>query len=136
MYQTAVQTAFILLLILSAFRCAAQDFRVNTALGLVLFTESNHADTICFQFGVMAGEIGVRHLGRCAETLPGRVAAAARMADDAGVKYTTFLIESGNDDSPAIQTYFRKCQRIRKQFLSIMPERALLELRQITQNIK
>ncbi len=131
-----IRAAFVAVLALSAYKCTAQDFRVQTAVGLVTFCESSDPDEICFAFGMLAGEIRAEHLGKCANTLPGRIAAAAQMADDAGVSYPDFLKESQILDNPIIREYYAKCRAIRRQFLSIMPERAFLEIRHITQYFK
>jgi hypothetical protein len=93
-------------------------------------------DEICLSFGVVSGEIKAEYLGKCSNTLPGRIAAAARMADDAAGSYGQFLKEGEMNDSPAIQEYYAKCRAIRRQILSIMPERAFLEIRHITERFK
>ena len=128
-----LRAAFIAVLAMSAYKCSGQDFRVQTAVGLVTFCESADPDEICFAFGVLAGELKAEYLGKCADTLPGRIAAAAHMADDAGVSYPIFLKESQIQDNHIIREYYAKCRAIRRQFLSIMPERAFLEIRHITQ---
>jgi len=128
-----IRAAIIAVLALAAYKCTAQDFRVNTAVGLILFTESNQPDEICFSFGVMSGEIRAEHLDKTADTLPGKVAAAVRMADDAEVKYPVFLRENQIVDSPSVYEYYKKCRAIRHQIFSIMPERAFVELRHQTQ---
>ena len=132
-FEKFIRIAAVAVLALTAYKCTAQnDFRINTAVGLVVFCESADPDEICLSFGVVSGEIRAEYLGKCSNTLPGRMAAAVRMADEAGVSYKDFLIENGLKDSSAIQTYFAKCRKLRAQFLSLMPERALLEIRQIT----
>lgn len=132
--EKSIRITAILVILLAALKCTAQDFRVNTALGLVTFCQSDQPDEICFSFGVMAGELKVEHLDKCAESLPGRIAAAARMADDAGVKYPDFCRENRITDSPAVQEYYAKCQALRRQFLAVMPERVFLDIRHLTQN--
>ena len=137
-FERIIRAAFVAVLALSAYKCTAQDFkaqdfRVQTAVGLVTFCESSDPDEICLSFGVLAGELKAEHLGKCANTLPGRIAAAAQMADDAGVPYPDFLKESQIRDNQIIREYYAKCRAIRRQFLSIMPERAFLEIRHITQ---
>ena len=127
--EKAIRIAALLTLLLIAAKCAAQTLRIETAVGLVVFSQSDTPDEICFSFGVMAGELKVEHLGRAAETLPGKVAAAARMADDAGVRYPDFLRENGLTDSPAVYEYYRKCRVLRRQFFTVMGERAFLEVR-------
>lgn len=133
-----IRLAFLAVLAISAYKCTGQDqdFRVNTAVGLILFTESNNADEICFSFGVQSGEVAANHLSKTADTLPGRIAAAAKMADDAFQKYPDFLRENRLNDSPSIQTYYAKCRAIRRQFLSVMPECAIAELHFLTQKIR
>ena len=86
-----------------------------------------------YNFGVQYGELTVEHLGKSANTLPGRIASAAHMADDAGVKYSDFLKENRVEDSSAIREYYAKCRALRRQFLEIMPERVFLEIRHISQ---
>lgn len=136
-YENAIKlTAILVILLTTAIKCTAQDFRVQTALGLVTFCQSDQPDEICFSFGVMAGELKVEHLDKCAESLPGRIAAAARMADDAGVKYPDFCRENRITDSPAVQEYYAKCQALRRQFLAVMPERVFLDIRRLTQNFR
>lgn len=127
--EKAIRIAALLTLLLIAAKCAAQTLRIETAAGQVVFSESGHPDEICFSFGVMAGELKTEHLDKTAKTLPGKVAAAARMADDAGVKYPDFLRENGVSDSPAIYEYYRKCRALRRQFFAVMGERAFLEVR-------
>lgn len=122
-----IAAAFVLLT--CAWKCTAQDFRVNTAIGLVTFCQSGDPDEICVSFGVHAGELKVQHLGRTAETLAGRVAAAARMADDAGVSYARFLIENQVPDREWTREYFDKCHELRRQFMAVMGERVFLEVR-------
>lgn len=129
-----IRIAAVAVLALTAYKCTSQtDFRINTAVGLVVFCESSDPDEICLSFGVVSGEIKAEYLGKCSNTLPGRIAAAARMADDAAGSYGQFLKEGEMNDSPAIQEYYAKCRAIRRQILSIMPERALVELRLVTQ---
>ena len=129
-----IRIAAVAVLALTAYKCTSQtDFRINTAVGLVVFCESSDPDEICLSFGVVSGEIKAEYLGKCSNTLPGRIAAAARMADDAAGSYGQFLKEGAMNDSPAIQEYYAKCLAIRRQILSIMPERALVELRLVTQ---
>ena len=131
--EKSLQIAALLVFLLSALKCAAQDFRIQTDIGIIAFSQSEHPDEICFSFGVMAGELTVKHLDKTAESLAGKIAAAARMADDAADKYSDFCRTNGVNDSPAIQHYYRKCQALRRQFLAVMPERALIELRHQTQ---
>lgn len=128
-----IRLAFVAVLALAAYKCTAQDFRVNTDVGMVVFTESQNPDEICLSFGVMSGEIRAEHLDKTADTLPGKVAAAVRMADDAAVKYPVFLRENQIVDSPAVYEYYKKCRAIRNQIFSLMPERAFVELRHQTQ---
>ena len=129
-----IRIAAVAVLALTAYKCTSQtDFRINTAVGLVVFCESSDPDEICLSFGVMSGEIKAEYLSKCSNTLPGRIAAAARMADDAAGSYSQFLKEGQMSDSPQIQEYYAKCRAIRRQILSIMPERALVELRLVTQ---
>lgn len=129
-----IRIAAVAVLALTAYKCHTQnDFRINTAVGLVVFCESADPDEICLSFGVVSGEIRAEYLGKCSNTLPGRIAAAARMADDAAGSYGQFLKEGQMNDSPQIQEYYAKCRAIRRQILSIMPERALVELRLVTQ---
>lgn len=124
-----IRIAALGVLLLAAWKCQAQDFRLETTLGLVTFCQSPAApDEICISFGVHAGELKVEHLGRTAETLPGRIAAAARMADDAGVSYAVFLRENEVQDSPAIREYFDKCHDLRRQFFGVVGERVFLEV--------
>lgn len=131
--EKTLRISAVMVLLLTAFKCRTQnDFRINTAVGLVVFCESEDPDEICLSFGVKSGEVKVKHLGKSGDNLKKRMAAAVRMADEAGVSYKDFLIENGLKDSSAIQTYFAKCRKLRAQFLSLMPERALLEIRQIT----
>lgn len=132
-FEKFIRAAFVAVMAMSAYKCTGQDFRVQTAVGLVTFCESSDPDEICLSFGVLAGELKAEHLGKCANTLPGRIAAAAQMADDAGVPYPDFLKESQIRDNQIIREYYAKCRAIRRQFLSIMPERAFLEIRHITQ---
>ena len=132
-----IRIAAVAVLALTAYKCHTQnDFRINTAVGLVVFCESADPDEICLSFGVMSGEIKAEYLGKCSNTLPGRIAAAARMADDAAGSYGQFLKEGQMNDSPQIQEYYAKCRAIRRQILSIMPERAFLEIRHITERFK
>jgi hypothetical protein len=133
-YQLAIRAAALFVLLTAAWKCTAQQFRIETAAGLVTFAQSDAPDEICFSFGVEAGELRTEHLDKTARTLAGRVAAAARMANDAGVKYPEFCRENAVNDSPAIQEYYRKCRDLRRQFLAVMPERAFLEIQHITQN--
>ena len=133
-YEKTLRIVAILVILLAAMKCTAQDFRVQTALGLVTFCESADPNEICFSFGVMSGELKAEHLSKYAESLPGRIAAAARMADDAGVKYPDFCRENRITDSPAVQEYYAKCQALRRQFLAVMPERVFLDIRHLTQN--
>lgn len=135
-FETIIRAAFVAVILLTAYKCTAQDFRINTAVGLIAFTESANPDEICFSFGVLTGEIRAEHLSKAAETLPGKVAAAVRMADDAGVKYPVFLRENQISDSPAVYEYYKKCRAIRNQIFSLMPERAFVELRHQTQYFK
>lgn len=132
-FETTIRITALLTLLLIAAKCTAQDFRINTAVGLVVFQESNTPDEVCVSFGVLSGELKVEHLGKASQTLPGKVAAAARMADDAGVRYPDFLRENEAKDSPALQEYFYKCLILRRQFFRVMPERAFLELRHQTE---
>ncbi len=132
-----IRIAAVAVLALTAYKCTSQtDFRINTAVGLVVFCESADPDEICINFGVTSGEVKVKHLGKSGDNLKKRMAAAVRMADEAGVSYKDFLIENGLKDSSAIQTYFAKCRKLRAQFLSLMPERAFLEIRHITERFK
>jgi hypothetical protein len=131
-----IRAAALFVLMVAAWKCTAQDFRINTAAGLVTFAQSDAPDEICFSFGVEAGELKAEHLGKTAKTLPARVAAAARMANDAGVRYPDFCRENAVNDSPAIQEYYRKCRELRRQFLAVMPERVFIELQHITQRIE
>lgn len=131
--EKAIRIAALLTLILIAAKCAGQTLRIETAVGLVVFSQSDTPDEICFSYGVLSGELKVEHLGKTAETLAGKVAAAARMADDAGVKYPDFLRENGVTDSPAVYEYYRKCRALRRQFFGVMGERAFLEVRQVTE---
>lgn len=127
-----IRICAVAVLALSAYKCTAQDFRISTAVGLVVFCDSANPDEICFSFGVQYGELTVEHLGKSANTLPGRIASAAHMADDAGVKYADFLKENRIEDSRAIREYYAKCRALRNQFLSIMPEMVFLEIRHIS----
>lgn len=122
------------ILAMYAAKCTAQDIRVNTAVGLIVFYQSDQPDEICFSFGVENGELKVEHLDRTAKNLYGKVAAAARMADNAGVNYSNFLRENQINDSPAMQEYYYKCLVLRRQFLKVIPERALLEVRHLVKN--
>lgn len=131
--ETSIRISALLLILLSALKCAAQDARIETAVGLIVFCQSEQPDEICFSFGVESGQLQIEHLDKCAATLVGRVAAAARMADDAADKYPDFCRTNGVNDSPSIQAYYRKCQALRRQFLEVMPERALIELHHQTQ---
>jgi hypothetical protein len=133
-YQLTIKAAALFVLMVAAWKCTAQQLRIETAAGLVTFAQSDQPDEICFSFGVEAGELKAEHLDKTARTLPGRVAAAARMANDAGVKYPGFCRENQINDSPAIQEYYRKCRDLRRQFLAVMPERVFLEIQHITQN--
>jgi hypothetical protein len=136
-FEKAILFTAVMVFLLTAYKCSAQtDFRINTAVGLVVFCESADPDEICLSFGVVSGEIKAEYLGKCANNLPGRIAAAARMADDAAGSYSQFLKEGEMKDSPQIQEYFAKCRAIRRQILSIMPERAFLEIRHITERFK
>lgn len=132
-FETTIRISALLTLLLIAAKCTAQDFRINTAVGMVTFSESNSPDEVCFSFGVLSGELKVEHLGKASKNLPGKVAAAARMADDAGVHYPDFLRENEVSDSPVMQEYFYKCLVLRRQFFRVMPERAFLELRHQTE---
>ena len=132
-----IRIAAVAVLALAAYKCTSQtDFRLITSPGLVIASESGDPDEICINFGVKSGEVKVKHLGKSGDNLKKRMAAAVRMADEAGVSYKDFLIENGLKDSNAIQTYFAKCRKLRAQFLSLMPERALLEIRHITERFK
>ena len=132
-----IRAAALFVLLTAAWKCTAQDqFRIQTAAGLVVFCQSGDPDEICFSFGVQSGELKAEHLGKTAQTLPGRVAAAARMANDAGVKYPVFCRENAVNDSPAIQEYYRKCRDLRAQFLGVMPERVFLEIQHLTQRFE
>jgi hypothetical protein len=136
-FEKFIRIAAVMVLLLTAYKCTSQnDFRINTAVGLVVFCESADPDEICLSFGVVSGEIRAEYLGKCSNTLPGRIAAAARMADDAAGSYGQFLKEGQMSDSPQIQGYYAKCRAIRRQILSIMPERAFLEIRHITERFK
>lgn len=121
--EKGIRIAALLTLLLIAAKCHAQDFRVETSLSLATFSQSGEPDEICISFGVIAGELKVPHLDKTATTLPGKVAAAARMADDAGVTYTDFLRENEMVDSRAVQVYFAKCRALRRQFFEVMGER-------------
>ena len=127
--ETTIKLCLLAVLAMYAAKCAAQTLKIETAVGLVVFSQSDTPDEICFSFGVMAGELKVDNLDRAAETLPGKVAAAARMADDAGVRYPDFLRENGLTDSPVVYEYYRKCRVLRRQFFTVMGERAFLEVR-------
>ena len=131
-FETGIKAAAILVLLLLTLKCTAQTLRISTDPGLILFTESGNPDEICVSFGLASGELAVKHLGKSGNNLKERIAAAARMADEAGVDYRNFLRENRLTDSRSIRIYFAKCQKIRRQFLSVMPERALLELRTLT----
>lgn len=120
--EKSIRIATLLTLTLIAAKCAAQDLRIETAVGLVVFSESCQPDEICFSFGVLSSELTVE----CGNDLPGKVAAAARMADMAGVDYPDFLRENGVRDSPAVQTYFYKCLSLRRQFFSVIDRKSVV----------
>ena len=53
-----IRIAAVAVLALTAYKCTSQtDFRINTAVGLVVFCESSDPDEICLSFGVVSGEI-------------------------------------------------------------------------------
>lgn len=125
-----IRIAALGVLLLAAWKCQAQDFRLETTLGLVTFGQSPaDPDEICIAFGVSSGELKVQHLGKTAKDLPGRVAAAARMADDAGVPYAVFLRENQIEDSRGMREYYENCVRLRRQFFGVVGERVFLEVR-------
>lgn len=128
-YEKSLRIAALLTLILAAWKCSGQDLRIQTAAGLVIFQASNDPDEICIQYGVLSSQIRAEHLGRAADDLPGKVAAAVRMADDAGVKYPDFLRENEIPHSPAVYEYFQKCRDLRGQLFGVLGERAFLEVR-------
>jgi len=132
LYENSIKVAALAVLLIAAFRCTAQGLRFQTDSGLVVVYPSDNIDEICLNFGLVSGEVRVKHLGKSGNTLKKRLAAAVRMADEAGVDYRTFLIETGLKDSRAIQVYYAKCRKLRTQFLNLMPERALLEIRHLT----
>lgn len=131
--KTILAAVFLTALLFVAVKCAAQDLRLSTSLGLVIATESDTPDEICLAFGLAAGEIRAVNLGRAGRDLVQRVAAAAQMANDAAVSYGVFLKENGVQDTPTGRSYFQKCQSIRRQFLVIIPDRALAEVVHTTQ---
>lgn len=133
-YERTIQVAFFLTaLLFIAAKCTAQDLRLSTSLGLVIATESDAPDEICLAFGLASGEIRAANLSRAGRDLVQRVSAAAQMANDAAVPYGIFLKENSVQDTPTGRAYFQKCQSIRRQFLAIMPERALVEIVHTTQ---
>lgn len=134
--EKSILITFVLTAILFvATKCAAQDVRLSTSLGLVIAKESDTTDEICLAFGLASGEVRAANLGKSGRDLVQRVAAAAQMASDAAVTYTVFLKENGVGDTPTGRAYFEKCQNIRRQFLAIMPERALAEIADTTKNL-
>ena len=128
-YEKAIRIAALLTLLLAAWKCTAQDLRINTAAGLVIFQHSNDPDEICISYGVLSGQVRAEHLGKTADDLPGKVAAAVRMADDAGVKYPDFLRENEIPHSQAVYEYYGKCRDLRGQLFGVIGERAFLEVR-------
>lgn len=131
--ELAVRIGLLIFLAAAAYKCRAQEMRFNTAPGLVIASETNDPDEICLKFGSAFLSVKVEHLQHAGPTLDKRLACALMMADDAGVPYRTFLKENGMQNKSFSRAYYQKCRELRLQFLSILPERAFLELRQITQ---
>lgn len=129
LFQTSIKVAALLTLLLTtAYKCAAQNpIRVQTAPGLIEITESGDPDELCIRFGERAGEVKAEHLQYAGLTITRKIAAAARMANDAGVDYKTFLRENEVADTKHIRQYFDNCHAIRRQFLALMPERVFIE---------
>lgn len=132
-YEKTIHVAFLLTAFLFAAKCSAQDLRLSTSVGLVIATESDTPDEICLAFGLAAGEVRAANLGKSGNNLVQRLSAAAQMANDAAVEYGVFLKENGVQDTPTGRAYFQKCRSLRRQFLGIMPERALIEIVHTTQ---
>lgn len=132
MYQNTLKAIAILTAILVAYQCHSQT-RFNTGPGLIEIADSNNPDELCVRFGDKWGSVSTENLRYAGEKITRRIAAAAKMADDAGVNYSTFLKENQVQDSRAIREYFDKCHELRRQFMAIMPERAFLEFQQIVQ---
>lgn len=130
-HEWAVQIGFLLFLSLAAYKCSGQEMRFNTALGLVIARETNNPDELCLYFGTAFQSIQAENLRHAGATLDKRLASAVQMADDAGVPYKAFLLESGMPDGYLAHAYYSKCQELRLQFLAILPERAFLELRHV-----
>lgn len=128
LFQRSIKVAAILALLMTAYKCAAQNpIRINTAPGMIEITESGDPDELCIRFGEKAGEVKAEHLQYAGLTITRRIAAAARMANDAGVPYHIFLRENEVADTRHIRQYFDNCHALRRQFLALMPERVFLE---------
>lgn len=129
----AVRIGLLIFLAAAAYKCHTQEMRFNTSPGLVIASKTNDPDEICLKFGNVFQSVKAEHLQHSGRTLEKRLACALMMADDAGVNYRTFLMENSMPDNKIARAYYAKCKELRLQFLEILPERAFLELRHITQ---
>jgi hypothetical protein len=129
-FETGIKAAAILVLLLITLKCTAQTLRISTDPGLILFTESGNPDEICVSFGVLSGAIIAEHLRE--SDLTRKVSVAVDMANDAADIFPVFLKKNNLKSNIFTRQYFARCEALRRQFLSVMPERALLELRTLT----
>jgi hypothetical protein len=129
-FETGIKAAAILVLLLITLKCTAQTLRISTDPGLILFTESDNKEEICVSFGVLSGAIIAEHLRE--SDLTRKVAVAVDMANDAADVFPAFLKKNNLKSNTFTRQYFARCEALRRDFLLIMPERALLELRTLT----
>lgn len=129
-FETGIKAAAILVLLLITLKCTAQTLRISTDPGLILFTESDNKEEICVSFGVLSGAIIAEHLRE--SDLTRKVSVAVDMANDAADIFPVFLKKNNLKSNIFTRQYFATCEALRRQFLSVMPERALLELRTLT----